>query len=285
MLVGRMTVCGVGLMGGSLALGVRRLELVREVVGFDHERRHLDFALGHGLITRAVDSPAAAAQDTELLVLATPVMAMPKVLAMMAPHLPDDAVVSDMGSVKSWVVHKLMPLLRDRMALVPTHPLAGKELGGPAAAEPSLFGGRRVIITPCERSSPQGMQIIEALYRALGAKVETMDAQTHDQLLAYSSHLPQLAASALALALAQARVGDRLAFEYGASGLRDTSRLALSPPEIWRDICITNRAPILQALALYRAALDDLQQLIEQSDAQGLTAAFARGRQTREWLK
>ncbi len=285
MLVGRMTVCGVGLVGGSLALAVRKSGLAREVVGFDRERSNLDFALSHGLISRAADSPAAAAQGAELVVLATPVLAMPKVLAAMAAHLPDGAVVSDTGSVKAWVARKLAPLLRGGMALVPAHPIAGKELGGPAAAQASLFAGRRVIITPCARTSADGLRVVEAVYRSLGAAVEMMDAQTHDELLAHSSHLPQIAATALALALGPARVGDKAAFEYGASGLRDMTRLALSQPELWRDICLTNREPILRALALYREALDEMQQLIEQGDAPGLAAALARGRRMREQLK
>jgi prephenate dehydrogenase len=285
MLVERMTVCGVGLIGGSVALGARRRGLAREVVGFDRTRAHLDFALSHGLISRAVDSPAAAAQGAQLVVLATPLLAMPKMLAAMVPHLPEDAVITDTGSVKAWVVHKLAPLLRGPMALVPAHPVAGKELDGPKAAEASLFEGRRVIVTPTAQSGAEGLRMVEGMYRALGARVETMDARTHDRLLARSSHLPQLAASALALAIGQARVGDKLVFDYGAGGLRDTTRLALSPAEMWRDICLTNREAILEALALYRDALDNLEQLIERGDAQGLEVALARGRQMREQLK
>jgi prephenate dehydrogenase len=280
-----MTVCGVGLMGGSLAWAARKSGLAVEVVGFDQERSNLDFALAHGLISRAADSPAAAAQHADLVVIATPVMAMPKVLAAMAPHLPDSAVVSDTASVKGWVVRKLSPLLRAQMALVPAHPIAGKETGGPASAEPSLFAGRRVILTPCARSSAEGLRLVEEMYRSLGAEVEMMDAQSHDELLACASHLPQIAATALALALGSARIGKRAALEYGAGGLRDTTRLALSPAELWRDICLTNRAPILRALALYRERLDEMQQLIERGDAEGLTQALARGRKVREQLK
>jgi len=156
--------------------------------------------------------------------------------------------------------------------------VAGKESAGPAAADPDLFVGRRVIITPSRRSTPSALERVERLWRAVGAQVERMSALLHDQILARSSHLPQILSSALGAALEDELVGGRFAAAYGAGGLRDMSRLAGSPADIWRDICLTNRAPILEALAGYEAVLARLRGAIEHSDPAALEALFEQGR-------
>ena len=143
------------------------------------------------------------------------------------------------------------------MALVAAHPVAGKETTGAAAADPELFAGRRVIITPSARSTPEAIELVEQLWLATGARVEQMPAAVHDQILARASHLPQLVSSALGAALAEERIAGRFAAAFGAGGLRDTTRLALSSPEMWRDICVTNREAILQALALFTASIEN----------------------------
>jgi len=285
MLFKQMTVCGVGLIGGSLAMLARRHKLVGAIVGFGRTQANLDLALERKLVNSATRDAAEAARGAELVVLAVPIVTMPALLAAMVPHLPPEAVVTDVGSVKGWVVRELEPLLGPRMALVAAHPVAGKETTGAAAADPELFVDRRVIVTPSARTTPSALAKVEELWRATGARIERMEPEEHDQILARSSHLPQLAASALAAALAEERIGGRLVSEFGAGGLRDTTRLAMSSAEMWRDICLTNRDAILSALALYRGALNDFERLIAEADGAGLEAAFARGRRMRERLK
>lgn len=281
----QMTVCGTGLIGGSLAQIAKAQGLVGRIVGHGRSQANLDTALARGLIDRASRDPAGAARGSDLLMLAVPILAMPRALAAMAPHLAPGAIVTDVGSVKSWVVRELEPLLPAGMALVAAHPVAGKETSGAAAADSELFSDRRVIITPSARSTPEALAKIETLWRATGARVQRMDPQVHDAILARASHLPQLAASALCVALAEERVGGMLAAEFGAGGLRDTTRLGLSSGEMWRDICLTNRDAIQSALRLYRATLEEFERLVEQGDAEGLRAAFAKGRRMRERLK
>jgi cytidylate kinase len=273
----QMTICGVGLIGGSLAQIARRHGLVQRIVGLGRTQANLDLALERGLIDSATRDPAQAAAGADLVVLAAPILAMPGLLTAMAPHLPPDAVITDVGSVKGWVVEKLEPLLGPRMALVAAHPVAGKETTGAAAADPELFKGRRVIITPSARSTPSALEKVTQLWLATGARVERMPTDVHDQILARASHLPQLVSSALGAALAQEQVAGRYAAEFGAGGLRDTTRLALSSAEMWRDICLTNREAILQALALFISVIESFRRVVESGDADAIEAAFRAG--------
>ena len=280
-----MTLCGVGLIGGSLAMTARAQGLVERIVGLGRTQANLDVAIARGLIDFATRDPVAAARGADLVILATPVMTFPETLAAMIPYLPEDAVITDVGSVKEWVVHEIEPLLGPRMALVGVHPVAGKETVGAGAAEAGLFVNRRVIVTPSGRSTPEAVAKVVALWRATGANVEELEPAVHDALLARASHLPQIVASALAAALADEQIGGKYATEYGAGGLRDTTRIAASSAEMWRDICLTNRDAIVAALALFRGSLDKFAAAVERGDAGALIALFERGRTMREGLK
>ncbi len=281
----QMTICGVGLIGGSLAITARKLGLIERIVGLGRTQANLDVALARGLIDFATRDPAEAARGADLVMLATPVMTFPETLAAMIPYLPPDAVITDVGSVKEWVVRALEPLLGPGMSLVGVHPVAGKETVGAGAAEAGLFANRRVIVTPSRRSDAAAVAKVTALWRATGAIVEQMAPAVHDAILARASHLPQLVASALAASLESEQVDGKLAAEYGAGGLRDTTRIAASSAEMWRDICLTNRPAILAALKLFRGSLDKFTDAVERSDAAELMALFERGRRMRERLK
>ena len=278
----QLTICGVGLIGGSLALTARKYRLVERIVGLGRTQSNLDIALARGLIDFATRDAAEAAQDTDLVMLATPVMTFPATLAAIVPHLPANAVVTDVGSVKSWVVQQLEPLLKPAMSFVGVHPVAGKEITGAAAAEEDLFVNRRVIVTPSARSSAEALEKIETLWRTTGAQVERMPPAAHDAILARASHLPQIVSSALACALADEMVEDRWAAGFGAGGLRDTTRVAASSPEMWRDICLSNREAISSTLRLYREWFERFEHAVAASDEQALNELFARGRRMRE---
>ena len=281
----QMTLCGVGLIGGSLAITARKFGLVERIVGLGRTQANLDIAIARGLIDFATRDPAEAAQGADLVMLATPVMTFPETLTALVPHLPEDAVITDVGSVKQWVVNELEPLLGPQVALVGVHPVAGKETVGAGAAEEGLFVNRRVIVTPSARSTPEAIAKIEALWRATGANVQRMAPEVHDALLAHASHLPQMVASALSAALEDEQIHGKNVYEYGAGGLRDTTRIAASSAEMWRDICLTNRNAILAALKLFRGSFDQFERAVQNEDAAELIALFERGRQMRERLK
>ncbi|HUY28413.1 MAG TPA: prephenate dehydrogenase/arogenate dehydrogenase family protein [Candidatus Binataceae bacterium] len=281
----QMTIAGVGLIGGSIAMVARREGIVGRVVGLGRTQANLDLALERGMLDAATRDPAEAARGADLLMLAVPILTMRATLERMAPYLPAHAVVTDVGSVKGWVVRELEPILGPEMAMVAAHPVAGKETVGAGAADAELFRGRRVIITPSAKSTTDALERVEAIWRAAGARVERMDPDLHDAILARASHLPQIVASALGAALAEERVGGRLVAEFGASGLRDTTRLAGSSWEMWRDIFITNRDAIVAALHLFGSAVEEFQDLIESGDIAALEHLFNRGRAMREKLK
>ncbi len=281
----QLTLCGVGLIGGSLALIARREGLVERIVGLGRTQANLDVALERGIIDFATRDPQEAARDADLVMLATPIRTFPETLAAMVPYLPKDAVVTDVGSVKTWVVRELEPLLGPQMAFIGVHPVAGKEITGAIAADEHLYIDRRVIVTPSSRSTPESVDKIEALWRATGARLERMAPEVHDALLARSSHLPQIASSALAAALADEIVDGRWAASFGAGGLRDTTRIAASSAEMWRDICLTNREAISAALKLFATSFTAFAEAVETADEKRLMELFERGRRMREELK
>jgi prephenate dehydrogenase len=281
----QVTICGVGLIGGSLALVARRDRLVGRVVGLGRTQSNLDVAVTRGMLDFATRDAAEAARGADLIVLAVPIVTMRETLTALLPHCAPDAVITDVGSAKGWVVRELEPLIPRGMSLVAAHPVAGKETTGAGAADENLFRGRRVILTPSARSTADAVAKVEALWRATGARVERLDPGEHDALLARASHLPQLVASALAAALEGDQVGARNTTEYGASGLRDTTRLAASSWEMWRDIFATNRDAIASAAKLFSATFAEFQRAIENDDMAGLEKLFNRGRAMRERLK
>ncbi len=278
----QMTIAGVGLIGGSLALAARRKRLVGRIVGFGRTEANLDIAAARGMIDAASRDPAEAASGSDLLLLAVPIVTMRATLEKMLPHLAPDAVVTDVGSVKGWVVRELEPLIKPPMTLVAAHPVAGKETTGAVSADPALFRDRRVIITPSAKSTEAAIGKIEKLWTATGARVERMDPDLHDALLARVSHLPQILSSALAAALLDEQVGGLWAAEFGASGLRDTTRLAASSWEMWRDIFATNREALKAALKLFGATFAEFERMIEQGDIDALEKLFDKGRRMRE---
>ena len=281
----QMTLCGVGLIGGSLALIARRAGLVERIVGLGRTQANLDVALERGIIDSATRDPQEAARGADLVMLATPIRTFPATLAAMVPFLPATAVITDVGSVKSWVVRELEPILGPQMAFVGVHPVAGKEITGAIAADEELYVDRRVIVTPSQRSTPDAIAKIETLWRATRARVERMAPEVHDALLARASHLPQIVSSALAAALADEVIDGRWAAEFGAGGLRDTTRIAASSTEMWRDIGLTNREAISATLKLYAASFAQFAQAVEDADEPRLMELFERGRRMRERLK
>jgi prephenate dehydrogenase len=237
------------------------------------------------MIDVATRDPVEAARGADLIVLAVPIMTMRATLEKMIAHSAPDAVVTDVGSVKGFVVRELEPLISGKRSLVGAHPVAGKETTGAASADLGLFRDRRVILTPSAKSTPEAINKIEQLWSETGACVEMMDAGTHDELLARASHLPQIVSTVLGASLCDQRVGDKIAVEYGAGGLRDTTRLAASSWEMWRDIFITNREAIAAALKLYGETFAEFERMMEAGDAAGLEKIFNRGQKMREQIR
>ncbi len=282
-LVERMTLAGVGLIGGSLALAARKARLVREVVGFGRTRANLDVALQRGLIDRIAADEAAAA-DADLIVLATPVATCARLAERFRAHARPTTVLTDVGSVKGSLVAELEAAWPDPRRVVGAHPIAGNERAGAAAAEADLFRGRLCIVTPTPRTDPAAATLVRALWEGVGARVETMTPETHDAILARVSHLPHLVAYALVTAVAGRDEDGRTLLDYAGSGFVDTTRIAASPAEVWRDIALGNRPALGAALAEFRAALDALERAMASGDAAALERMLAAAAQVRQRL-
>ncbi len=275
----KVAIVGVGLMGGSLAAALRASGFAREILGVDTSPRSLSVARRRGLIDDAATLAAAARAD--VIVLATPVGALAPLLGELKPLLAKTAVVTDMGSVKAPVAETAESLGMRRF--IPSHPIAGAEHAGPEGADAVLFQGRVVILTPAADHDPQALALVESMWRSAGARLVCADARRHDELVAYTSHLPHLLAFACAELLdRQGRVGDWIPF--AGSGLRDFLRIAGSDPVMWRDICQANRQALAGALKDYGALLGAYGEALAAGDDEELRAHFVRARALRRQL-
>ncbi len=270
-----LALIGVGMIGGSAALAWRAAGVVTHVSGFDLDAQALQRARALQVIDAAAPSIAAAVAAADLVLVAVPVGAMAQVFAQLAPHLPRTAVLTDVGSTKASVMAAARRALSAEQwrRFVPAHPIAGRESPGVESSEATLFAQRWVITTPEADTQPEAVEKIERLWSACGAKLERMSAVEHDRIFAAVSHLPHLLAFALVARMAAEPDGLRK-LSFAGGGFRDFTRIAASSPVMWRDIALANRAALSEELAGYRAALDQLQSVLDADDAQGLQALF-----------
>ena len=283
--IGKLALIGVGLIGGSFALALRKARAVGRVVGAGRTRANLATARRLGIIDEIAKSAAAAVHDADFVLLGVPVGQMPKVMADIAPHLAPHTIVSDAGSTKQDVVAAARRFLKDGFErFVPAHPIAGTEKNGAAAAFATLYHERKVILTPQPETSRKAAAMAQRAWEACGARVLRLPADAHDAIFAAVSHLPHVAAFSLVGALAQ-RPNARQLFAFSAGGLRDTVRIAGSSPEMWRDICIANRHAVLEVLDAYMEELERARGAIAASDVVTLGRMFEAARAARaRWL-
>jgi prephenate dehydrogenase len=278
----KLCIIGVGLIGGCLALAQRQSGFRGEIVGCDRNGAALEEALALGIIDRAETDPARAVSGADAVVVAVPVGAMESVFAAIAPHLDPGAVITDVGSTKASVVSAARAVWATLPpGFVPAHPIAGTEKSGVGAAFPTLFRGRKVILTPLPESSPTALERVRTLWRDTGAEVVVMPVEHHDEVLAATSHLPHLLAFTLVDTLA--RMDDSWEiFRYAAGGFRDFTRIASSDPVMWHDICFANREAILGVLTRLEEDLDSLRAAIDCGDGAYVKAVFQRAKRARD---
>jgi prephenate dehydrogenase len=283
--IAKLVVIGVGLIGGSFALALKRARVVQRVVGVGRTSRNLAAARKLKIIDEVSQDPALAVSDADLVLLATPVGQMPAVMTAIARHLPSHAVITDAGSTKGDVISAARRFLGAHLSrFVPGHPVAGTEKSGAEAAFPDLFKDRNVILTPQQETAATAVRLVQRAWEACGARVTRLTADQHDAVLAAVSHLPHVVAYALVNMLARRRNAAQL-FGLSAGGLRDTVRIAGSSPEMWADICLANRDALLAALEDYENELEEARAAIESGEAAVLRRLFERARGAREkWL-
>lgn len=281
-MIERLCLIGAGLIGGSLALALRQRGAVREIVGMDADPANLEQALKLGIVDRVTDGIGAGAADADWIVIATPVGAMPGVLAALQPVWSKAAIYTDTGSTKSDVIQAAERIFGQAPPnFVPGHPIAGAERSGAGAANASLFENKRVILTPHPHVDGCCLRRVAALWQSIGARVSEMEPQHHDEVLAATSHLPHVLAFVLTHMLGRKDEQQEI-FQYAAGGLRDFTRIASSDPRMWLDICLANRRELVPLIEQYRAALGEAADGLASGDAGRLLALFTDARAARQ---
>jgi prephenate dehydrogenase len=283
---GKVVIVGVGLIGGSFALGLKAAGAVREVVGLERSGRALERARELGIIDSACTSPEDALRGAELVLIAAPVAQTAAILASLLPWLEPQTIVTDAGSTKSDVVASARAVLGERLAqFVPGHPIAGRESNGPDAALASLYRGKKAVLTPLPENPQHSVDRVAEAWRLCGAVIHVLTPQEHDKVFAAVSHLPHLLAYALVDDIANKPHADLL-FQYAASGFRDFTRIAGSSPEMWRDISLANRDALLGELDAYLAQLNGLRARLAAADGTGLEAVYGNAQRARQaWIE
>ncbi len=275
----RVAIIGLGLIGGSLAAGMRQQGLAATVVAWDANDLSLATGKDLGIIDEIAPDIASAAANADLVILCVPVNAMKEVLREIKPG---DQIITDVGSVKTRLLGDAESVFGAvPPKLVPGHPIAGSEKHGVTAADPTLFSRHRVILTPADNCEGAALEKVEMLWQHLGADTIRMSAEHHDDVLAQTSHLPHLLAYALVDTLSSG--GDSLeVFQYAAGGFRDFSRIAASDPTMWSDIFQANRTPLLEILDRYMTDLGRLRELVSESDGRAMEEIFTRAKAARD---
>jgi prephenate dehydrogenase len=271
-----VAILGVGLLGGSIGLALRRRGLARHVVGIGRSLTNLQVAADRGAVSATTTSLPQGVAEAELTIVCTPVGEIAGHVRQVAAACPAGALITDVGSIKSQIVSELDGSLPRGVRFVGSHPLAGSEKGGAGAASETLFEGRTVVVTPTERTAEADRQTLVEFWTSLGARVVIDTAQRHDQTLASTSHLPHLLASALAAATPREQL------PLTATGWADTTRIAAGDPELWQQILLGNRQPVLEALSRFELLLSEMKAAITAESASKLKEFLAEGKRHRD---
>ncbi len=277
-----ITIIGIGLIGSSMARAIKRGKLATRLVVCDANEDALRIAknldIGDDYIHEAVE----AVRDSDLVVLAVPMMAMESIVRDIAAHMKAGSILTDVGSVKECVITSLAPIIPDHVHLIPGHPVAGTENSGPNAGFASLFDGRWCILTPPIGADEQATNLLDQFWSHIGANVEIMDAAHHDRVLAITSHVPHLIAyNIVGTASDMEEITRSEVIKYSAGGFRDFTRIAASDPTMWRDVFLTNKDAVLEMLGRFSEDLTALQRAIRWGDGDALEALFTRTRDVR----
>jgi len=275
----RITILGVGLLGASFALALKKNGLCGTVTGFGRNRENLQRAKERNIIDSFETDPVAACRDSDLVMLSAPVGAFAGLAKAIVPALKKGAVLTDVGSVKGVLVREIERLMPKDVHYIGGHPIAGSDRSGIDSANSELFRNARCVITPTENSDPSSLDKIQNLWKALGSEIIILDPEEHDRIYASVSHLPHLIAYAMVNTVAEM---DRSYLDFSGKGFMDSTRIACSSEELWNDICLLNRDNIIETLAVFQKNLDMLGHYLKAGDSDSLKAEFRKARILRE---
>jgi prephenate dehydrogenase len=278
----KITLVGVGLLGGSLGLAIKQRRLAARVEGFVRRSATVSEALRLGVADHVTRDLARAVADADLLILCTPIAQMRVLAEQIRPVLKPGALVTDVGSVKGTVVNELEPLITSAGGqFVGSHPMAGAEKMGVSAARADLFENALCVLTPTLKTPPEALQFLEAFWQALGTRVLKLSPEVHDELASRASHLPHIVAAELANYVLSPVHSKEQAL-LCANGFRDTTRIASGSPEMWRDIALANRKNLVRVLGVFIEDLQEFCLALEHQDSQSITEFFEKAKQRRD---
>jgi prephenate dehydrogenase len=278
----KITIVGVGLLGGSIGLAVRRRRLAGEVAGYVRRAASLKDCERAAAVDYATTDLLAAVSNADFVILCTPLAQMRSLAEQILPALKRGAIVTDVGSVKAGVVRELESVIAKAGAhFVGSHPMAGGEKMGVLAARADLFDHAVCIVTPTKKSNAAAVRNLEQFWKSLGARTVKLAAAEHDRRVSRASHLPHVVAAALAGMVLDPKQSPALA-GLCATGFRDTTRIASGSPEMWRDIALANRQNLSQAVDALAGELKKFQAQLMRGDEQAVEKFFATAKQRRD---
>ena len=282
-MINKITIVGIGLIGGSLARVLKEKNLAKTVFGYGRDRSRLEKAKKSNIIDDYSTQIEEAVNHADIIVIATPVGTFRNIFSEVKPLIVDDVIISDVGSTKTNIVDIAKEILGDKsQCFVPAHPIAGKEKSGFEASDGNLYIGKKVIITPIEDNSSESIQVIESMWKNVGAEVDFMSPQSHDDLLGMTSHLPHMLAFSLVNYLVDQNPSASI---YAGGGFKDFSRIASGDAVMWRDICLQNKDKIITHLRGYQSTVEELIDAIDQEESDKLELLFATAKKTRDsWI-
>lgn len=272
----RITIIGLGLIGGSLALAIKEKHLAGQVIGVSRKQSTIRRALSLGVVDAVSLDVKKGVRHSDLVILATPILKIIDIGKGMSSALKKGAIVTDTGSTKEAIVRRLESSLQDSVSFVGSHPLAGSEKSGLDYIEKDLFKGAYCILTKTSRTNPKTLSKIKKFWELLGMKVEVMNPEKHDRVVSKLSHLPHAAA----VGLSNASGG--LNLHLAAGGFKDTTRIASSSPELWRDIFITNRKNIARDIMVLKKELSKIEEGLKKNNSSGLLELFKTAKAVRD---
>jgi len=279
----KVCIVGLGLIGGSIGLAIKRSNISNQITGYARSNSTLERAIDLGLVDSVKDNLKDAVNNSDLVILATPLSTFRELVEEMSPFLKKGCIITDTGSAKLTVIEDLKDILPNGVEFVPGHPIAGTEESGPDAGFAELFDNRWCILTPTEDNSSNAVDLVKDFWESIGSKVEIMDPMHHDKVLAITSHIPHLIAfNIVGTANNLANVTEKEVVKYSAGGFRDFTRIAASDPKMWSDIFTYNSDAVLEMLDLFSNDLAKLKAAVIKKDSDLLFSNFEKTREVRK---
>lgn len=284
----KVAIVGVGLLGGSLGLAFKKHGIAKTVVGLGRNRKRLQLAMQKGAIDSYFTNWSDGVTNAELVVICTPVGEIVRIAKTISTWLPEGSIITDVGSTKQSIVSamdKFIARQKKEVYFVGSHPMAGSDQTGVDAARVDLFNNAVCLVTPTKNSKKSSVKKVVTVWESVGGKVIFLSPEEHDRYVAAISHLPHLIAATLVNTVKNFNKKDKLLLHLAAGGFKDTTRIASSSPELWKDICLENRNSIVQAIRLFEKEWRSMKQAITTVNSKKIYQLFAEAKKVRDQLK